>query len=87
MWRYADELTTPTANEKALQELGIIPDYTALQASLATYTAQVFAEATLPVTQNLAPNLGGKQGRHSEYLGYLLAELQYMQRTYPGLKW
>jgi len=87
LWRYAGELTTPTPTEQALQDLGIIPQYSDLQSSMAAYTAQVFAEATLPVPQNVPSQLGGKQGRHSEYLGYLLAELQYMQRTYPGLKW
>jgi len=87
LWRYAPELTTPTPTEQALQKLGLIPDYNALRPSLDAYTAQVFAEATLPVPQNVPPQLGGKQGRHSEHLGYVLAELQYMQRTYPGMKW
>jgi len=87
LWRYAGELTTPTPTEKSLQDLGLIPNYTALQPTLDAYVAQVFAEATLPVPQNVSPQLGGKQGRHSEHLGYILAELQYMQRTYPGMQW
>jgi ring-1,2-phenylacetyl-CoA epoxidase subunit PaaC len=87
LWRYSGELTTSTATEKALQNLGFIPDYATLQPSLDAYVAKVFAEATLPVPQNVFMQLGGKEGKHSEHLGYILTELQYMQRTYPGLTW
>ncbi|OUJ75774.1 1,2-phenylacetyl-CoA epoxidase subunit PaaC [Hymenobacter crusticola] len=87
LWRYAAELMMPTPTEQALQKLGLVPDYIALQPSVDAYLAQVFAEATLLIPQNVPPQLGGKQGRHSEHLGYILAELQYMQRTYPGMKW
>ncbi len=51
------------------------------------HTASVFAQATVPLPAPAFAQLGGKTGRHSEHLGYLLSELQYMQRTYPGLTW
>lgn len=87
LWRYSGELTTPTATEQALQALGIIPNYAVLQDSMAAHVAKVLAEATVPVPQQTYMQRGGKEGRHSEHLGYILAELQYMQRTYPGLTW
>ena len=86
LWRYGGELTTPTATETALQELGVVPDYAALQADMQAHTAHVFSEATMAEPTAFAQQ-GGKTGRHSEHLGYLLTELQYMQRAYPGLTW
>jgi ring-1,2-phenylacetyl-CoA epoxidase subunit PaaC len=87
LWRYAAELTAPTPVEQALQTAGLVPYYTALQEKAAAYVAYVFEEATLPVPTGAFAQPGGKLGRHSEHLGYLLAELQYVQRSYPGLTW
>jgi ring-1,2-phenylacetyl-CoA epoxidase subunit PaaC len=47
----------------------------------------VFAEATLQIPTNNWQFEGGRRGVHSEHLGYLLADLQYMQRAYPNMKW
>jgi ring-1,2-phenylacetyl-CoA epoxidase subunit PaaC len=87
LWRYADELTTPTADEKALQSAGLIPAYAELQPAMAAHLAHVLEEATLPTPTGSFGMKGGKEGRHSEHLGYILTELQYMQRAYPGLTW
>jgi ring-1,2-phenylacetyl-CoA epoxidase subunit PaaC len=50
---------------------------------------KVLQEATLPIssTEPVFMHTGGKQGVHSEQLGFLLAELQYMQRAYPDSNW
>ena len=87
LWRFAGELTTPTPAETALQEIGVVPDYATLRPAMQTYAAQVLAEATVPEPTAVFAQQGGKTGRHSEHLGYLLSELQYMQRTYPGMEW
>jgi ring-1,2-phenylacetyl-CoA epoxidase subunit PaaC len=87
LWRFGGELTTPTETEKELQAAGLIPDYAALLPAMQAHVEHVFAEATVPLPTAVFPQLGGKTGRHSEHLGYLLSELQYMQRAYPGLKW
>jgi ring-1,2-phenylacetyl-CoA epoxidase subunit PaaC len=87
LWRYAAELTAATPVEQALQDVGLLPDYADIQAKAAAYVAHVFGEATLPVPTEAFAQPGGKLGRHSEHLGYLLAELQYVQRSYPGLTW
>lgn len=87
LWRYSGELTTPTATEKSLQAAGLIPDYAELLPQMNAHLAHVFAEATVPMPEGVFMMTGGKEGRHTEHLGYILAELQYMQRTYPGLTW
>ncbi len=46
-----------------------------------------FAEATLPLPENIFNHTGGKNGVHTEYLGYILTEMQYLQRTYPNAVW
>ena len=45
------------------------------------------AEATLAVPDSKFVQRGGKRGRHTEHLGYLLAEMQHLQRTYPNANW
>jgi ring-1,2-phenylacetyl-CoA epoxidase subunit PaaC len=47
----------------------------------------VFAEATLKVPPQGFGQTGGRKGRHSEHLGYILADMQFLQRTYPGAQW
>jgi len=47
----------------------------------------VFEEATLSVPEKTFMQRGGKTGVHTEHLGYVLTELQYLQRTYPGASW
>ncbi len=47
----------------------------------------VFEEATLPVPENVFMQTGGKKGMHTEHLGYILSEMQHMQRAYPGAEW
>ena len=86
--RYADELTTPTPTETTLHELGVLPAAADLLPAMQAHAAHVLAEATVPpLTAPGYRGAGGKLGRHSEHLGHLLAELQYLQRSYPGLQW
>jgi ring-1,2-phenylacetyl-CoA epoxidase subunit PaaC len=47
----------------------------------------IFAEARLAVPEPGWPQRGGKTGRHTEHLDYLLAEMQVLPRTYPGARW
>jgi ring-1,2-phenylacetyl-CoA epoxidase subunit PaaC len=62
-------------------DLGMIKDKW-----LASITA-VLAEATLTLPKDEYMQTGGLQGVHTEYLGHILTEMQYMQRAYPGLEW
>lgn len=66
---------------------GICPDPAALRAPWEARVAEVFAEARLAMPDAAWSRSGGRRGLHGEEMGYLLAELQYMQRSYPGLTW
>ena len=48
---------------------------------------QVFDKATLTIPSTNWKYSGGRLGMHSEHLGYILTELQFMQRAYPGMQW
>jgi ring-1,2-phenylacetyl-CoA epoxidase subunit PaaC len=82
LWRYTGELFVPAPYEKAL---GIDPG--SMQSDWMKKVSEVFEEATLQVPEKTFMQTGGKTGVHSEHLGYILTELQYVQRTYPGCEW
>lgn len=86
-WVYSGELTTMSDAEQALASDGIIPKADALKPLILAHVAKVLEEATLELPDVGWMQEGGKQGRHTEHLGYILTELQYMQRTYPGMEW
>ena len=65
----------------------IIPDVSLLKDAWMEKVKAVFEEATLSIPENVFMQSGGKNGIHSEKLGYILAELQYLQRVYPGAEW
>jgi ring-1,2-phenylacetyl-CoA epoxidase subunit PaaC len=82
LWRYTGEMFLPVVYEK---ELGI--EVEAFKEEWLQKVKQVFDEATLPVPENVCMQTGGKEGTHTEHMGYILTELQYLQRTYPGATW
>lgn len=81
---YTKELFGPT---RAGVDLALVPDRMGMRARWEATVQEVFAEARLEIPEVPFPLSGGREGRHGEEFGYLLAELQYMQRTYPGLTW
>lgn len=87
LWPYSGELFMMTDTEKALQAQGYIPDYSQFKKDWDKQVEEVFAEATLQVPHGVWMQKGGKEGLHSEHLGFLLAELQFVQRAYPGMEW
>jgi ring-1,2-phenylacetyl-CoA epoxidase subunit PaaC len=86
-WRFTGELMIPSAADKAMQEAGIAPDLESIKAQWQERIAQVVAEATLELPRGSWMQQGGKEGTHTEHLGYLLTELQFMQRAYPNMEW
>ncbi len=82
LWPYTGEMFRPAVYEN---ESGI--DFILLKKNWDEKTRQVFEEATLPLPEKIFMQTGGKTGIHTEHLGYLLADLQYLQRTYPGAEW
>lgn len=87
LWRYAAEIFYTDAVDEALIESGVLPNMDGLKSEWESHVHAVLAEATLVIPTNNWEQEGGRIGRHSEHLGYILAELQYMQRAYPNMEW
>ena len=88
LWMYSGEVFAYDAIDEAMVAAGIAPPAGELRAQWLSHVAAIFAEATLTMPPSDAwMQKGGKQGRHSEHLGYILAEMQFLQRAYPGAEW
>ena len=84
---YTGELFEVDAIERGLVERGIAVDPQALRPEWDETVDRVLAEATLARPPERWMQTGGRAGRHSEHLGHILADLQFLQRAYPGAKW
>ncbi len=87
LWPLTEELFETDAADAALLAAHAIPDPAEIRPIWAHTLDAVLARATLDRPGTGWPQRGGRDGRHSEHLGFLLAELQYLQRTYPGAVW
>ena len=88
LWMYSGEMFLYDAVDHAMVEQGVAPAAESLRAAFLEHVAEIFAEATLAMPPADAwMQQGGKRGRHSEHLGYILAEMQFLQRAYPGAEW
>jgi ring-1,2-phenylacetyl-CoA epoxidase subunit PaaC len=88
LWPFTGELYQADALDLAMHAAGVAPASDALRSAFLAHVADVFADATLAMPDPGAwMQAGGKQGRHSEHLGYVLAEMQFLQRAYPGAQW
>ena len=87
LWRYTDELFFTDESDTLLSGLGITPDFSKIKEVWSANVTAVFEQATLQIPENNWQFEGGRKGRHSEHMGYLLTELQYMQRAYPNMEW
>ncbi len=87
IWPCLGELFEPSDYEQDMIQQGIAPDNSAIYESWKQTVDRIFAEARLVPSDAPWLQRGGKNGYHTEHFGYLLAELQYMQRAYPGLEW
>jgi ring-1,2-phenylacetyl-CoA epoxidase subunit PaaC len=67
------------------EEIGV--DVTKLKEAYYKIVSEVLNQATLEIPESKYFQKGGKQGIHTEHLGFLLSDLQYMQRTYPNMTW
>jgi ring-1,2-phenylacetyl-CoA epoxidase subunit PaaC len=87
LWSYTGECFLPDAAETALAASGVAPDARALKAPWLATVGSVLEEATLPIPAEAFMHTGGREGRHTEHLGYILADMQYLQRAYPDSTW
>jgi len=90
-WRFTGELFADDAVDQDVATRGIGCELSALRGPWLAHVREVLEEATLTVPDETAANhlayRGGRQGRHTEDLGYVLAEMQYLPRAYPGATW
>lgn len=88
VWMFTGELFIAAPFEQEAATAGFGVDVTnTLKEAWHQKVAAVFEKATLEIPKNGWAQSGGKAGRHTEHLGYLLTEMQYLQRTYPNAVW
>lgn len=89
LWSYTGEFFQPADYELTAVKGSIGADVAALQQVWWQQVQEVLAEATLPLPEpgKTWMQTGGKTGKHTEHMGFLLAEMQYLQRAYPGASW
>ena len=86
LWMYTGELFIANETDEAMgQAFGV--DLETIKPLWMERVREVLNEATIDIPQDAWMQQGGREGRHSEHLGYVLAELQFMQRAYPGMEW
>ena len=87
LWAYTDKLFDQTEADKAMIAEGIGVDTSKLKEKYYEEVSILLKEATIEVPERKYFIKGGKKGVHSEHMGYILTEMQYMQRTYPNMEW
>lgn len=85
--RFIEEMFYQDEVDDILIKEGIIPDSKLFRNEFYKNINTILTEATLELPKENWQLEGGRKGVHSEHLGYILTELQYMQRTYPGMEW
>jgi ring-1,2-phenylacetyl-CoA epoxidase subunit PaaC len=87
LWRFTRELFAEDEIDREMAAAGIGPSLAELQPRWLARVDEVLREATLKRPADVPYSWYGKRGEHSEHLGYLLAEMQFMHRAYPGASW
>jgi ring-1,2-phenylacetyl-CoA epoxidase subunit PaaC len=87
LWRFTTELFAADEVDEALVAAGVAPVLAALQGRWSARIDEVLKEATLVRPAAVPYQWHGKRGVHTEHLGHMLAEMQHLQRTYPGAQW
>jgi ring-1,2-phenylacetyl-CoA epoxidase subunit PaaC len=87
LWTYTDELFHQTEADKVMVAEGVGVDVTKLKLNYYKRVNDLLQAADLEIPESKYFQKGGKEGIHTEHLGYLLSELQYMQRAYPNMEW
>lgn len=84
---YFEELFMPDPLEQEMAQLQIAPDLAQIAIHAKAKFREIIEEATLKMPENVFFQKGGKQGLHTENMGYILADMQYLQKTFPGAQW
>ena len=87
LWQYTGEMFAADDVDREFAASFGGPDLDTIRAGWQRSIGAILEEATLDMPENGWMASGGKSGRHSEHLGYMIAEMQYLQRTHPGATW
>lgn len=87
LWEYGHEFFMKSPTDEWAIEAGLIEDLDLIYKEASNIRKEVIKEATLEIPETPYFKSGGKNGIHTEQLGFILSEMQYMQRTYPGATW
>lgn len=87
LWMFTGDMFAGDAIDELLLKEKIAVDLSKLKTEWDKLIEEVFTKATLTIPSNAFMMIGGKEGKHTEHLGYLLAEMQFLPRAYPGANW
>lgn len=87
LWSYTGEMFEMDQVDEIMIAEGVGIDLTKIKTHWHDHVEQVLNRATLKMPEYGYMHLGGRRGKHTEYMGYILAEMQYMQRAYPNMEW
>ena len=87
LWRFTGELFDQDSPERELVANGVAVDTRALEADWNQTITATMSKISIEIPKDELQVTGGREGRHTEFLGFLLSELQFLQRAYPGLEW
>jgi ring-1,2-phenylacetyl-CoA epoxidase subunit PaaC len=87
LWPYTVELFAEDELDRTMADRGVAPRLSDVHAGWRRRIDEILAEATLERPKDRPHTWHGKRGQHSEHLGYILTEMQHLQRTYPGARW
>jgi len=87
LWLYTPELFEDDAVDAAAQTSGLGPAASELREPWRDQMREILGEAGLDMPKETAFRSSGKRGVHSEHMGYILSEMQYLQRAFPGGAW
>ncbi len=87
LWRFTGEMFAGDEVDDVLRDQFAGPDLSIIAIEWRRQIEELLQEATLVVPEAEWMDSGGRDGRHTEHFGPMLAEMQYLQRSYPGLSW
>jgi ring-1,2-phenylacetyl-CoA epoxidase subunit PaaC len=87
LWRFTDDMFVMNEVDEELISMGISINLNDIQAKWKFTISEIFAEANLQMPESTNIIKGGSKGIHTEHLGHLLCEMQYLQRAHPDATW
>lgn len=87
LWPYTGEMFILSEEELKMQEAGVAPDLSRVKSQWEEKINGIIAQTELKLPESTWWHKGGKQGVHSEHMGYILADMQYLQRAIPNAEW